>query len=95
MNTEYAHTITKEEVEELPMEKFEGRIFVLTNEKEANRAVDYLERYPVLGFDTETRPNFRRGKRNKIALVQLSTEDTCFLFRLNRMGFPASLKKLL
>ena len=39
MNTEYAHTITKEEVEELPMEKFEGRIFVLTNEKDANRAV--------------------------------------------------------
>ena len=95
MNTEYAHTITKEEVEELPMEKFEGRIFVLTNEKDANRAVAYLERYPVLGFDTETRPNFRRGRRNKIALVQLSTEDTCFLFRLNRMGFPASLKKLL
>ncbi len=95
MTDKYLHTITKEEVEELPMEHFDGRIFVLTTESEANKAVEYLQKYPRIGFDTETRPSFRKGKRYKVSLVQLSTDDTCFLFRLNYMGFPASLKRLL
>lgn len=91
----YTHTITKEEVEEYPVEEFSGRIYVLTTEKEANRAVEYLEKFPMVGFDTETRPSFRKGRHYKVSLVQLSTEDTCFLFRLNYMGFPASLEKFL
>ena len=95
MTDKYAHTITKEEIDAFPLEHYTGRIIVLTNEKEANRAVEYLQKFPVIGFDTETRPSFRKGKRYKVSLVQLSTEDTCFLFRLNRMGFPSSLLQLL
>ena len=91
MTDKYVHTITKEEVEDLPMEHFDGRIFVLTTESEANKAVEYLQKFPRIGFDTETRPSFRKGRRYKVSLVQLSTDDTCFLFRLNYMGFPASL----
>ena len=91
MTDKYVHTITKEEVEDLPMEHFDGRIFVLTTESEANKAVEYLQKFPRIGFDTETRPSFRKGRRYKVSLVQLSTDDTCFLFRLNYMGFPAGL----
>lgn len=95
IHEEYATNITKEELAELPLEEFEGRIFVVLTEKEADKAVDYLMKFKTLGFDTETRPNFKKGQRNKVALMQISTDDTCFLFRLNRIGIPDSLEKLL
>ena len=95
IHEEYATNITKEELAELPLEEFEGRIFVVLTEKEADKAVDYLMKFKTLGFDTETRPNFKKGQRNKVALMQISTDDTCFLFRLNRIGIPDSLERLL
>ena len=87
----YEHTIAKDVIAELPVEQFPGRIIVLTTEKEANKAVDYLLKFPVVGFDTETRPSFKKGQSYKVSLLQVSTDDTCFLFRLNHMGFPASI----
>lgn len=87
----YEHTIAKDVIAELPVEQFPGRIIVLTTEKEANKAVDYLLKFPVVGFDTETRPSFKKGQSYKVSLLQVSTDDTCFLFRLNHMGFPVSI----
>ena len=63
-----------------------GAYFVIQTEAEASRAVDYLLASAVLGVDTETRPSFRKGCTNKVALLQVSTDDTCFLFRLNHIG---------
>lgn len=80
---------------ELPVVRFEGRIFVVLTEAEAERAVDYLLTQPILGIDSETRPCFRRGHQHKVALLQVSTHDTCFLFRLNRIGLPPCLVRLL
>lgn len=62
---------------------------------EAERAVDYLLESDILGFDTETRPVFTRGKQNKVALLQVSNRHTCFLFRLNRIGFCPAIVRLL
>ena len=55
----------------------------------------WRRRFPVVGFDTETRPSFKKGQRYKISLMQISTDDTCFLFRLNHIGIPESLEKFL
>lgn len=80
----------------LPVVRFGGRIVVVIGEAEAEKAVDYLLSQPLLGFDTETRPSFQRGKGlNPVALLQVSTEDTCFLFRLNRLGLSDSIVRLL
>ena len=49
----------------------------------------------LIGFDTETRPSFKKGRSNDVALLQLSLPDVCFLFRLNKIGLPESLKQLL
>lgn len=87
--------IDKGYIQTLPRVLFEGRIFVLQTEAEAERAVAYLKGFPVLGIDTETRPSFRKGQINKVALLQVSTDDTCFLFRLNRMGLPQAVIGLL
>lgn len=88
-------TIAKEALKEMPIETFPGRIIVIQNTSDADKASEYLRKFDILGFDTETRPNFKKGVRNKIALIQLSTEETCFLFRLNLMEFPDTLADIL
>lgn len=85
----------KKRLAQLPREVFEGRIIVVQSESEAEKAVPYLLSQRLLGFDTETRPTFRPGPMNAVALMQVATEDTCFLFRLNRMGLTPSLVRLL
>lgn len=79
----------------MPMERFDGRIIVVQTESEAEKASAYLEKQAAIGFDTETRPAFRKGISHQIALMQLSTEDTCFLFRLNMIGLPDCLADIL
>lgn len=86
----------KKLIADLPRALFPGRIYILQSETEANRAVDFLMSQPILGFDTETRPNFKKGPMRKVALLQVSTPDVCFLFRLNIMGtLPKSVCRLL
>ena len=93
--TEYQPTIDKKLISEMPKEVFPGRIIIIYTEEDARKAVSYLNRCPVVGVDTETRPSFKKGKINKVALLQISTVDTCFLFRLNRIGIPDFLEEFL
>ena len=79
----------------MPVERFEGRIIVINTEPEARKAVEYLNIHSLVGVDTETRPSFRRGMLNKVALLQIATPDVCFLFRLNRLGLPDFLDNFL
>lgn len=88
-------SITKEEISGFEVEEFPGKIHVIDNPVDSGRAVHYLSQFRMLGFDTETRPSFTRGLLRNVSLVQISTLDTCFLFRLNGSGFPPSLIKLL
>ena len=89
------NTITKAEIATMPKVLFEGRIFVIYTEADADKAVEYLKTQQIVGVDTETRPSFKRGTTHKVALLQIATADTCFLFRLNRIGMPASLQDFL
>ena len=89
------NTITKAEIAEMPKVQFSGRVFVIYTEEDANKAVDYLKNQPLVGVDTETRPSFKKGTSHKVALMQIATQDVCFLFRLNRIGMPASLQEFL
>lgn len=89
------NTISKEELSKFEQEKFPGRIIVIQNDKEAQKATEYLKKSGTIGFDTETRPAFHKGVTHQIALMQLATEDTCFLFRLNLIGLPDCLADIL
>lgn len=89
------NTIDKAVIAGMSKVEFPGRIFVVYTEKDAEKAVEYLRTQQIVGVDTETRPSFKRGTIHKVALMQISTEDTCFLFRLNRIGMPVSLQEFL
>lgn len=88
-------TINKEEVKDLPKTIFPGRIYVIQTEEETVKAIAYLETQLILGIDSETRPSFTKGQSHKVALLQISSEDCCFLFRLNMTGLTQSLVDLL
>ena len=87
--------IDKRLVDEMPLEHFEGRIFTISTIEECDKAVAYLSQFEHVGMDTETRPIFTSHDIHKVALLQLSTDDTCFLFRLHRIGIPDSLATML
>lgn len=72
----------------MPKEGFPGKIVVIQTEAEAEEAMNYINSQPVVGVDTETRPSFIKGQSHKVALLQISTRDICFLFRLNMVGMP-------
>ena len=88
-------TITKEEMANLTLEEYVGRIVVVQSLDELKEAIDYLLRFDSIGFDTETRPTFKKGYFNNVALIQLATEDICFLLRLSKIGSHQSLIQLL
>lgn len=92
---EIQKTIDKHLISEMPRAAFQGRIFVIYSEQEARKAIDYLNKCDIVGIDTETRPSFKKGQINKVALLQISTLDTCFLFRLNHLGLPDFIESFL
>ena len=85
----------KAKIATLPRVLFEGRIVVVLTERDADKAVRYLLSQPILGIDTETRPSFKKGETHQVALLQVSSYDVCFLFRLNQLGMSPSVKRLL
>lgn len=92
---EFKKTITDEELSELPLSVFEGKIHLIEKIEELTNAVNYLKQQPILGFDTETRPTFKKGQNHHVALLQLSTEDEAFLIRTNMIGLSPGLIKIL
>lgn len=88
-------SISKQELAELPIARFTGKITVIDDVSAVAEAVERLNASDLLGFDTETRPTFKKGQNHQVALLQLSSDKECCLFRLNKIGLPDALKHLL
>ena len=91
----YKENITVEELAEHELSWFKGEIVLVDNLKTFYEIFPKLLRTDLLGFDTETRPTFRKGRKNAVSLIQLSTEDLACLFRINKIGIPDELADLL
>ncbi|SFU17842.1 3'-5' exonuclease [Algoriphagus locisalis] len=87
--------ITKEEVNALPLGQFEGELFLIDKIEDVEEVAEFLVQQRVIGFDTETKPAFKKGVTNQVSLLQLSTSTQAFLFRLNEIGFPDSIRNIL
>lgn len=83
--------ISKEQVATLPVVSFPGRTVLVDNAADLRSAVAWLSKQPMVGFDTETRPSFKKGCLHKPSLMQLSTAEECFLLRLNHTGMTQPL----
>ena len=92
---EYRQTITSEELNSLPIKAFDKEIHLVDSMELADKASEYLKRQAVLGFDTETKPSFFKGQKNRVALLQLSTDEHAFLIRTCKIGLPKSVAEIL
>lgn len=88
-------SITKEELGSLPTAHYTQGAIVIDSLEGLEEAVEYLNRARIIGFDTETRPSFRKGQSHSVSLLQLASPERCYLFRLKTLGMPTSLKELL
>ncbi|MCM1451139.1 MAG: 3'-5' exonuclease domain-containing protein 2 [Clostridium sp.] len=95
MPDNYSVSIPKTEISSLPVETFRGDVKLIDKPEDVAPAVESLRQCKVIGFDTETRPSFKKNHANKVALMQLSTDSVCYLFRLNKIGFPQALQYLI
>jgi ribonuclease D len=86
--------ITKDEINLMPLRKYEGKIIIISNAKSMEGAASELREHKVIGFDTEKRPSFQKGVKHKVALVQLAVPDKVFLVRLNLTGLTPDLVKI-
>ncbi len=95
VNNKYPESITSEDIEKCDLSWFKGEIVVVEDIGTFRNNFPRLLGSDVLGFDTETRPSFRKGRKNKVSLVQLANENLACLIRVNKIGFPPELADLL
>lgn len=88
-------SITKDEINLLPLYEFRGKIDLVDKPEQVSKAISQLKDAKVLGFDTETRPSFQKNEVYQTCLLQLATQDYAALFRLNMVGFPQELRSIL
>jgi len=91
----FSLAISKQAVAEMPVVVFDGPITIVDTAERLEVALDDLCTHKIIGFDTETKPSFKKGCLNKVALMQLSTDSHNYLVRLNRLGLPSGLKDFL
>lgn len=87
--------ITKEEVNQLEMGAFEGKVVLIDHLDDLDTLIEGIYGERFIGFDTETRPAFRKGVSYQVSLLQLSTRDQAFLLRLNHVGLPREVMEIL
>lgn len=92
---EFIPSISNEEVSALPAISFDGEIVVVEDSASLASACESLSHERLIGFDTETRPSFTAGVVNRVALMQLSTAERCYLIRLNKVPLDKALIDIL
>lgn len=90
----YRREISKEEVQNLPIDKYKGTVSIIDSPDQVEAACIKISRSEIIGIDTETKPAFKKGVSYKTALVQIAIETEVFLFRLNKIGLPQPLIKI-
>jgi ribonuclease D len=88
-------TITNDEINELPLGAFEGKVIVVEDARNLAKTFDEINHHKIVGFDTETKPVFVRGHQNKVALMQIALPEKVFLIRINHTGLQPEIIQFL
>lgn len=92
---EYLRQITREEMNALPIRRYEGAVHLVESPSMLERAAADILRETAVGFDTETRPAFRKGESHLPSLAQVATARAVYLFPLQRLDCSDVLGALL
>lgn len=88
----FPRRIPSEIVAQLPMAAYKGDVVLVNSEEEAEKAVLEISRESLLGFDTESRPSFKKGFSYPVSILQIGGEGKVWVFRLANIG--SSLEKV-
>ncbi|MCK5104548.1 MAG: 3'-5' exonuclease domain-containing protein 2, partial [Cyclobacteriaceae bacterium] len=83
--------ITKQDINELPLFKYEGKTVIAADEKQIDKAIFEIEKHDLVGLDTETKPTFKKGQFNHVALIQIAVPEKVYLLRIHRVGITNTL----
>ena len=89
------NSITKDEINALPIKRYEGPVVLVQSTAEVERALADFAGERLVGFDTETRPAFKVGQKYPVALAQVATARAVYLFQLQRMDHAPVLRELM
>jgi ribonuclease D len=92
---EYLRQITRDEMNALPIRRYEGEVRLVESVGLLERAAEDILQQAAVGFDTETRPAFRKGESHLPSLAQVATARAVYLFPLQRLDCSALLAELL
>lgn len=87
-------SITSEEINNLPLRTFSGKTSVISEPQQLSKIVKEIAFHEVVGFDTETRPSFKKGQVFQVSLLQLAIPKKVYLIRLNYTGVTDELASL-
>ena len=82
----FQKSISKEELMELPLSQYEGKVVIAASEATIREALREISQFSVVGFDTEARPTFKKGQIRQISLIQIATDDKVYLLRIMQTG---------
>ncbi|MBF0450254.1 MAG: 3'-5' exonuclease domain-containing protein 2 [Candidatus Magnetomorum sp.] len=92
---QYLHKYSKEEINEFPVKQYDGSIFLINSSDQMTFVDGHLKNENILGFDTETKPSFKKGKVNPPSLLQLATDQAVFIFQISKKFFPDIIQSIL
>jgi ribonuclease D len=92
---EFARAMSREELAILPIRRYAGEVCMVATPQDLHRARADLREESVVGFDTETRPAFRKAEKHLPCLVQVATARAVYLFQLRRVEVIPVLAELL
>ena len=91
----FVENLSNDEINDLPLYQFNGGIFVIDTFDKLDYFLPLIQEHKILGFDTETKPSFKKGIINPVSLLQLTSSTQAFLIRINRIGFPDEIRNIL
>ncbi|MTI22186.1 3'-5' exonuclease domain-containing protein 2 [Fulvivirga sp. RKSG066] len=91
----FASTISREEINELPLDGYKGKIHLITKEDQLASVFKKISDHKIVGFDTESKPTFRKGEYNHVAMIQIAIPEEVFLIRINYTGITDEILRFL
>ena len=83
--------ITVDEINNLELKKYSGKVLVIDSKKLIKNSCEEIKKNNIIGIDTETKPSFEKGIKNRVSLIQIATVKNVYLFRINKIEFPDEL----
>ena len=93
MTSAFREDIELVEIKDLPLIEYQGRIEIIDTEEKYEVAIKAILEQKIAGFDTETRPSFKKGVQHQVSLLQIFCGEVCYLIRLHKVGFPDTLRQ--